>query len=264
MDLFYRWGRLDPSTRTLVLDAGFILGTLVVALASFFIIRAATGGDEPRQSSVLGAIATPTVAATEASRGVSTEITPVPTSTPTPEPTTEATAEATPGKAPLEIDGALGRTEAYICEAGVSTSQDDSKRRAVRSWNQITAIWNSVVESEGRLNSAIPSPFTLENAAASDTYLAEARRHESVVLAAIDDLVALRASGIHTETREMSLLQGNFFDLERLTIQQTIQGVANNDAEEWNASVLLEGQRNSYLESARAKMRAVCEFIKQP
>jgi len=250
-----------------VLDAGFILGTLVVALASFFIIQAATGSDEPRRANVAGIIetATPPPEPTATARaGVRTEITPVPTSTPTATPTPTPTEEATPGKQPLDIEGALGRTEAYICEPAVSTSQDDSKRRAVRSWNQITAIWNSVVESEGRLNSAIPSPFTLENAAASDSYLAEARRHEGVVIAAIDDLVALRGSGIHTETREMSLRQGNFLDLERLTIQQTIQGVANKDVEEWNAAVILEGERNSYLESARAEMRVVCEFLKQP
>jgi len=275
MDFF---NRMDHTTRTLVLDAGFILGTLVVALASFLVIRAVSGSDESPRAETAAFIATSTptrtptaiVVADAASATVAptSTATPTPTATATPSPTAtpsgEATVTPTPGKAPIDLDGALGRVEAYVCEPGVSTSQDDSERRAVRSWNQITEIWNRVVESEGRLNATIPAPFTLENAAASGTFLDEARRHEDVVVSAIDDLVALRAAGIHTLTREMSLSQGDFYDLERLTVQQTIAGVANNDVEEWNAAVFLEGQRTSYLETARGEMQAVCAALKQP
>lgn len=264
--------RLDPSTRSLMLDAGFILGTLVVALASFFIIRAASGSDEAPISDIAGIIstATRTPTATRAIPEVTTTPTPTATNTPTPMPTASATPRGTTAPAtgptvqPLAIDPALGRQEGVLCEAGISTSEDESKRRAVRSWNQITAIWNRVVESEGRLNSAIPSPFTLENAAASDTFLDEVRRHQGVVLQAIDELVALRAAGIHTRTREMSLRQGDFYDLERLTIQETIDGIVNLDVDAWNGSAFLEAQRTSYLESARVEMRTICEFVKQP
>jgi len=120
------------------------------------------------------------------------------------------------------------------------------------------------VESETQLNTAIPSPFTLENAAASGAFLTEARRHEEVVLTAIDNLIALRAQGIHTQTREMSLQQGSFYDLERLTIQSTIAAIENFDAATWNEGVFLEEQRTVYLDSAGAEMAAVCGLIKQP
>jgi hypothetical protein len=262
--------RLDPSTRNLLLDAGFILGTLVVALASYFVIRAATDSGEAPRADVAGVIATVAVTATATAQSAPPSPTPslIVTTTPSPTPAPTATPQGTPGagltEPPLDILAALGRDEPFICEAAVSVSQDGSKRRAVTSWNQLTGIWNRLAESEGQLNAAIPSPFTLENAAASEGFLNEARRHEQAVLTAIDELVALRAAGIHTVTREMSLQQGDFYDLERLTIQSTIAGVANQDVDAWNEGVFLEEQRQAYLESARTEMRAVCDFVKQP
>lgn len=251
--------------RTLLIDAGFILGSLVVALASFFAIKAVSGNAPHAEIAAVIATATPAATATTAPSVVaSVEPTATPTVTPAATPTSTAAATTTAGVEPLNIDAALGRQGPNLCEAGVSTSEDGSKRRAVRSWDQITAIWNRVVESEVQLNAAIPSPFTLENAAASPTFLDEARRHEGVVQAAIDELVALRASGIHTRTRAMSLRQGDFYDLDRLTIQQTIQGVVNLDTDAWNGAAALDEQRTSYLDSARAEMKAVCAYLYEP
>lgn len=260
-------------TRTLLINVGFVLATLVVSLASFFAIKAVSGDAPHAEIASVIATATPAVtAATAPSVAASTEppasttVAPTATATATPATTPSAAPETTTtaGVEPLAIDAALGRLGPNICEAGVSTSEDGSKRRAVRSWDQITAIWNRVAESETQLNAAIPSPFTLDNAAASPTYLDEARRHEAVLAAAIDELVALRASGIHTRTREMSLRQGNFYDLDRLTVQETIQGVVNLDADAWNGAASLDAQRTTYLDSARSEMRAVCDYLQSP
>ncbi|HEU0073628.1 MAG TPA: hypothetical protein VFS30_06420 [Dehalococcoidia bacterium] len=256
---FFR--RMEPSTRSFLVDVSFILGTLVVALGAYYGFRAASGPEPAPRSDIAGVIATATATA-------SPSVTATAVASPAAAPTSAATTGTAPPASlltpPLGIDAALGRQETYVCAAGSTSTTDASLRRAVRSWNQMTAIWNRVVESEGALNAAIPSPFTLENAAASATFLSEARRHEGVVLAAIDELVALRAAGIHTRTREMSLRQGDFYDLERLTVQQTIAGVTNLDAAKWNGAASLEAQRSSYLETARAEMRAACAYLNEP
>jgi hypothetical protein len=111
------------------------------------------------------------------------------------------------------------------------------------------------------LDNAIPDPFTLESVLASPTFLTEARRHESVLLDAINRLVALRSAGTPQLAHEMGLRQGDFYDLERLTIEDTIRALADQDAAAWNESAYFEKQRNTYLERARTAMTTVCNYL---
>jgi hypothetical protein len=50
----------------------------------------------------------------------------------------------------------------------------------------------------------------------------------------------------------MSLRQGDFHDLECLTIQKTVEGVVELDVEAWNGLAFPEAQRTSHLLRAPA------------
>jgi hypothetical protein len=248
--------------RILLIEAGLIMAMVVIASSAYFLARSIWPKNSP-SAEVAAVVVTPTRPATPLvalpNRLPTFDVTPIATS-----PTATATlvpATAAPADVGLERIAAYGWQQPYICPAGSLNSDDTSKQDVLDFWNKATELWNGVVDSETALDNAIPDPFTLESASASPTFLAEARRYETVLLDAINRLLALRSAGTPQVAHEMGLRQGDFYDLERLTIQDTIRAIVEHHVAAWNESAYYEKQRVDYLDRARTEMTNVCNYL---
>jgi hypothetical protein len=182
--------------------------------------------------------------------------TPLPSTAPTPNPS------PTPPQETATFSGAASSDQGYLCPPGTVRITSEEKRQVLAFWNQSAEIWNAILDSIEQFDTAIPSPYTFDNARASGAFRSEAARHRDVLNREINELVALRAAGIPEIARAMSLRVGDLYDLLRLMISNQLQGINSGNVSAWNYSVDLQDRRDDYIARAETEIVWLCGWLK--